>query len=340
MSRVVGPSMFCPTFSPRCIATLYSQTHPPTAVSTAALCVCVHALRYRYLCRGVHTLPRYTPQERTGFTGELYVDTTTTGDGALSQPQSQAYAALRLKRGASILSKATGEMFAGLQEQGYTQKHGPLLRDFEGSKEDIMVTIWPGDVFQVGGMFVLGPGNTCDYAYRSKFAGDHSNILDVLQAATGMPLAPVFSAPSASSASSASSAPRPLSGGAHGGRGGGLPGLPELREDDGATGATGMDVVGKNARQGAGGRSGGSGGGGGAPQEKLPPGFEYNGDGVVVCCSTIAKADYGQLRVLRERMEELLKAQVMIGTGFVAMFRTQEGMDARVSANGERGGGE
>ena len=227
MSRVVGPSMFCPTLSPRCIATLYSQTHPPTAVSTAALCVCVHALRYRYLCRGAHsatvhtTLPRYTPQERTGFTGELYVDTTTTGDGALSQPQSQAYAALRLKRGASILSKATGEMFAGLQEQGYTQKHGPLLRDFEGSKEDIMVTIWPGDVFQVGGMFVLGPGNTCDYAYRSKFAGDHSNILDVLQAATGMPLAPVFSAPSASSASSASSAPRPLSGGAHGGRGGG-----------------------------------------------------------------------------------------------------------------------
>lgn len=33
------------------------------------------------------------------------------------------------------------------------------------------MTIYPGDVFQVGGCFVLGPGNLCDYAHRSEYAG-------------------------------------------------------------------------------------------------------------------------------------------------------------------------
>ena len=66
------------------------------------------------------------------------------------------------------------------------------------------------------------------------------------------------------------------------------------------------------------------------PKEQLPPGFEYSGDGVVVCCSAIAKADYGQLRVLRERMDELLRAQVVIGTSFMAMFRGQDGMESKV----------
>ena len=35
---------------------------------------------------------------------------------------------------------------------------------------------WAGDPFQVGGTFVLGAGNTCDYVYRSSYAGDHVSI--------------------------------------------------------------------------------------------------------------------------------------------------------------------
>jgi len=45
---------------------------------------------------------------------------------------------------------------------------------------------WPGDIFQVGGVFVLGPGNACEYAYRSQYAGDHPDINDVFAAATGL----------------------------------------------------------------------------------------------------------------------------------------------------------
>ena len=44
---------------------------------------------------------------------------------------------------------------------------------------------WAGDPFQVGGTFVLGAGNTCDYVYRSSYAGDHPPIAELLAAATG-----------------------------------------------------------------------------------------------------------------------------------------------------------
>lgn len=37
--------------------------------------------------------------------------------------------------------------------------------------KDDGVTVYPGDVFQVGGCFVLGAGNLCDFAHRSEYAG-------------------------------------------------------------------------------------------------------------------------------------------------------------------------
>jgi hypothetical protein len=38
---------------------------------------------------------------------------------------------------------------------------------------------------QVGGTFVMGPGNSCDYVHRSQFAGDHPDMAELLTAATG-----------------------------------------------------------------------------------------------------------------------------------------------------------
>eukprot|EP01062_Namystynia_karyoxenos_P062101 TRINITY_DN55028_c0_g1_i1.p1 TRINITY_DN55028_c0_g1~~TRINITY_DN55028_c0_g1_i1.p1 ORF type:complete len:625 (+),score=168.33 TRINITY_DN55028_c0_g1_i1:119-1876(+) len=45
---------------------------------------------------------------------------------------------------------------------------------------------WRGDIAQVGGVFVVGPGITCDYAFRSQFAGHHPSLDEVLQKASGM----------------------------------------------------------------------------------------------------------------------------------------------------------
>ena len=50
-----------------------------------------------------------------------------------------------------------------------------------GSKEGS----WPGDPFQIGGIFVLGIGNHCDFSYRSQYAGDHVDLGKVMEAVTG-----------------------------------------------------------------------------------------------------------------------------------------------------------
>lgn len=39
---------------------------------------------------------------------------------------------------------------------------------------------------QIGGIFVLGPGNTCDYSFRCSFVGDVADLTEVLEAATGV----------------------------------------------------------------------------------------------------------------------------------------------------------
>ena len=39
---------------------------------------------------------------------------------------------------------------------------------------------------QVGGTFVLRPGNSCDFAHRSKFAGDAADMGEVMKAAFGL----------------------------------------------------------------------------------------------------------------------------------------------------------
>ena len=50
------------------------------------------------------------------------------------------------------------------------------------------IVLYPGDALQVGGVFVLGPGNSCDYTFRSEWAGHYPPLDEVLSAATGWQL--------------------------------------------------------------------------------------------------------------------------------------------------------
>jgi hypothetical protein len=42
-----------------------------------------------------------------------------------------------------------------------------------------------GDDLQIGGVFVLGPGNTCDFSHRSIYLGDTIDYSIVVAAANG-----------------------------------------------------------------------------------------------------------------------------------------------------------
>jgi len=105
--------------------------------------------------------------EDTKFQGELYVDDMTTGDvtTGLAQEQAMSYKAFRLKRGKCVLRLDNVEAQKAADEVAamFPDKVEMAEKVTEGGEE---IVIWPGDVFQTGGAFVLGPGNVCDFAFR------------------------------------------------------------------------------------------------------------------------------------------------------------------------------
>jgi len=116
-------------------------------------------------------------QEQTGYSGELYVDPTTSGSPAdVDQAGSKTYRTFRLQRGKQVIhndhTKGKGAATAEKFPDKFAEKQGDIL-------------IYPGDVFQVGGAFVLGAGNICDYAVRSQYAGDLLDLDALEVAATG-----------------------------------------------------------------------------------------------------------------------------------------------------------
>ena len=85
-----------------------------------------------------------------------------------------AYAAFKLQSGrnlvlehARVAELGSHALAEGNTDGGYASPTGP----------------YTGSVFQVGGVFVLGAGNVCDYAYH---AGDHPNAAALLEAAAGI----------------------------------------------------------------------------------------------------------------------------------------------------------
>jgi len=119
--------------------------------------------------------------KRTGFKGELYVDSSSEINlqkaAEAGSKVAKTYRALRLKRGPNMVSDPRSQKRAN-------EVTNTGIKDWKlVEKPD--ETIWPGDFFQVGGVFVLGAGNVCDYAFRSQYAGDHPPIKEVMVAATG-----------------------------------------------------------------------------------------------------------------------------------------------------------
>lgn len=86
------------------------------------------------------------------FDGEMYVN-----------PTLEAYRAFKLRRG---LLKTLGptSVLKGL---------GAMKKGFrQGSPA--------GDLWQQGGLFVIGPGENITYAHRDRFAGDHASLEQVI----------------------------------------------------------------------------------------------------------------------------------------------------------------
>lgn len=163
--------------------------------------------------------------ERFGCPGELYVDPSTRGRVSVNvalgdAAKSQTYAQFRLLRGREAVSndstaavaQAALDAFgdtpslsdadhrivenAGLRPRrrsralsGLDDMEMPSASaadgDAEDDEDDEKEIEWAGDPFQVGGVFVLGPGNGCLYSFRSRYAGHHPPLDVVLAAATG-----------------------------------------------------------------------------------------------------------------------------------------------------------
>lgn len=87
-----------------------------------------------------------------------------------------AYALLKLERG---LEKVLGGKFKERVEEALAKgnKESPFLgmEPKEGSDPH------PADVAQLGGVFIVGPGNFCEYSYRSAYGGDTPDVSEVLR---------------------------------------------------------------------------------------------------------------------------------------------------------------
>ncbi len=92
-----------------------------------------------------------------GFSADMYVN-----------PDLSAYRAFRLERG---IWKTLGpaSLVRGIRA---------MMQGFRQGRPD-------GDLWQQGGVFVLGPGETLLFQHRNTSAGDHADLNAVLAAAEG-----------------------------------------------------------------------------------------------------------------------------------------------------------
>ncbi len=89
------------------------------------------------------------------FTGEMYVN-----------QDLRAYKAFGLKRG---LLKTLGP--------------SSLIQGIRAMKNGFRQGRTDGDLWQQGGVFVMGPGNKVIFEHRNRFAGDHADLEALLAAA-------------------------------------------------------------------------------------------------------------------------------------------------------------
>lgn len=95
--------------------------------------------------------------DELGFAGEMYVNT-----------DLSAYRAFRLERG---LLKTLGP--------------SSLVRGVRAMMDGFRQGSADGDLWQQGGVFVMGPGELLLFQHRNTFAGDHADLKAVIAAAAG-----------------------------------------------------------------------------------------------------------------------------------------------------------
>lgn len=115
-------------------------------------------------------IPKF--RQEVSFSGEIYVDS--------NMDKPECFDILNLKRGEDVLFEkgskrvVRGETVAAaarvsFSDGGYGTAENP----------------YTGDILQVGGVFLLGPGNGSDFSFRSAFVGDIPDMDAVCEAVSG-----------------------------------------------------------------------------------------------------------------------------------------------------------
>eukprot|EP00039_Didymoeca_costata_P007205 m.97317 g.97317 ORF g.97317 m.97317 type:complete len:614 (+) comp13589_c0_seq2:283-2124(+) len=110
----------------------------------------------------------------TNFKGSIYLD----------DPEDRlVYRSFGLKDGKHTLFQ--NENSSKFREE--TIKAAKRASD-KGFKDGEGITSYKSIYGQTGGLFVVGPGNSCDYVHRSSYAGDHPDMDEAMLAAIGKKL--------------------------------------------------------------------------------------------------------------------------------------------------------
>ncbi|MCU0577026.1 MAG: AhpC/TSA family protein [Desulfobacterota bacterium] len=103
-------------------------------------------------------------------------------------PEGAAHFAKKLRfSGEMYVNQDLGAYKAFRLERGLLETLGPtsLIRGIQAMKKGFRQGRTDGDLWQQGGVFVLGPGNRLVFQHRNKSAGDHADLDAVLSAALG-----------------------------------------------------------------------------------------------------------------------------------------------------------
>jgi hypothetical protein len=123
-------------------------------------------------------------QAKWGFKGEIYVDQ--------SPKEAFIYKLFGLPSSPFNLRPAPGSGVEAAGSHGFRKDvYKAWMRAQEVDHLDASLDIrseeldFQADMRQIGGTFVLGPGNTCDFAFRETYAGHLPPLQRVIAAATG-----------------------------------------------------------------------------------------------------------------------------------------------------------
>ncbi|KAF9466651.1 AhpC/TSA antioxidant enzyme-domain-containing protein [Collybia nuda] len=107
--------------------------------------------------------------ETTGFQGTIFAD-----------PSRQVYHALGMD-----IKKLAGTP-AGEKKRSYLitgRFSNAMLSIWKGPLKNLSLIGKQGNISQLGGEFILGPGLECSYAYRMQHSEDHAEVADLMKAA-------------------------------------------------------------------------------------------------------------------------------------------------------------